>query len=94
MNGRLWCQILISLFVIILITLPPQAKAVDFDAWLTEFSSEASAKGISASTIKNALAGIKPIPRIVELDRRQPEFTLTFSDYMNRVVTEIGRAHV
>ncbi|MBT5496440.1 MAG: lytic murein transglycosylase [Alphaproteobacteria bacterium] len=87
MNGRLRCQILISLFVIILIALPPQAKAVDFDTWLTEFSSEAAAKGISASTIKNALAGIRPIPRVVELDRRQPEFTLTFPDYMKRVVT-------
>jgi len=87
MNGRLRCQILTSLFVIILIALPPQAKAVDFDTWLAEFSAEASAKGISASTLKNALVGIRPIPRVVELDRRQPEFTLTFSDYMKRVVT-------
>ncbi|MGB0554679.1 MAG: lytic murein transglycosylase [Alphaproteobacteria bacterium] len=87
MNGRLRCQILISFFVIILIALPTQAKAVDFDTWLAEFSAEAAAKGISASTLKNALTGIRPIPRVVELDRRQPEFTLTFSDYMKRVVT-------
>ena len=87
MNGRLRCQIVISLFVIILIALPPRAKALDFDAWLAEFSAEASAKGISALTLKNALAEIRPIPRVVELDRRQPEFTLTFSDYMKRVVT-------
>jgi membrane-bound lytic murein transglycosylase B len=87
MNGRLRRQILLSLFTISLISLSPQAKAVDFNTWLTEFSAEATAKGISAVTIKNALAGIRPIPRVIELDRRQPEFTLTFSDYMKRVVT-------
>ena len=87
MNGRLRRQILLSFFTISLISLSPQAKAVDFKTWLTEFSAEATAKGISAVTIKNALAGIRPIPRVIELDRRQPEFTLTFSDYMKRVVT-------
>jgi membrane-bound lytic murein transglycosylase B len=31
---------------------------------------------------------VKPIPRVIELDRRQPEFTLTFAQYMKRVVTD------
>ena len=87
MNGRFRCQISLLLFAISLISLPPQAKAVDFDSWLKDFSAEATAKGISASTVDNALVGIRPIPRVIELDRRQPEFTLTFSDYMKRVVT-------
>jgi membrane-bound lytic murein transglycosylase B len=87
MNGRLRRHILTSLFAIFLIAPPPQAMAVDFDRWLMDFSAEATAKGISGATIKNALAGIQPIPRVIELDRRQPEFTLTFSEYMKRVVT-------
>lgn len=87
MNGRLRRQLLFSFFIIILFALPPFAKAADFDAWIKEFSAEATAKGISADTLKNALTGIMPIPRVIELDRRQPEFTLTFSDYMKRVVT-------
>jgi membrane-bound lytic murein transglycosylase B len=58
----------------------------DFQAWLKELRAEASQKGISDVTLDAALSGIKPIPRVVELDRKQPEFTLTFDQYMNRVV--------
>jgi membrane-bound lytic murein transglycosylase B len=87
MNGSLRRQIRISFFAFSLIALPLQAKAVDFGVWLTEFSAEATAKGISAATINHALVGIRPIPRVIELDRLQPEFTLTFSNYMKRVVT-------
>ena len=35
-----------------------------------------------------ALKGVKLIPRVVELDRKQPEFTLTFRQYMDRVVPQ------
>ena len=62
---------------------PAQAE---FQAWLKELRAEASQKGISDTTLDAALTGIKPIPRVVELDRKQPEFTLTFDQYMNRVV--------
>ncbi|MHA1114332.1 MAG: lytic murein transglycosylase, partial [Alphaproteobacteria bacterium] len=30
--------------------------------------------------------GVAPIPRVIELDRRQPEFTLTLKQYLDRVV--------
>ena len=62
---------------------PAQA---DFQSWLVELRDEAAGKGISKETLEAALSGIKPIPRVVELDRKQPEFTLTFDQYMNRVV--------
>ena len=79
-------QILLLIFAISLISLPPQAKAVDFDTWIKEFSAEATTKGISPSTVDNALVGIRPIPRVIELDRRQPEFTLTFPKYLSKVI--------
>jgi membrane-bound lytic murein transglycosylase B len=47
---------------------------------------EAVSRGVRASTLKGALDGVKLIPRVIELDRRQPEFTLTFRQYMDRVV--------
>jgi membrane-bound lytic murein transglycosylase B len=31
---------------------------------------------------------VEPIPRILELDRKQPEFTLTFDEYIGRVVSQ------
>ena len=57
-----------------------------FDDWLVDLRAEATQKGISTATLDSALTGIKPIPRVIELDRKQPEFTLTFQEYLDRVV--------
>ena len=67
--------------------LPLHAAQPGFDAWLQELRQEASAEGISQSTIDAALSGIQPIERIIELDRRQPEFTQTFWNYLDARVT-------
>lgn len=62
-----------------------------FGAWLEGLRREALAGGVRAATLERALAGVEPIPRVVELDRRQPEGRLTFAEYRERVVTP-GRA--
>jgi membrane-bound lytic murein transglycosylase B len=59
-----------------------------FDAWLVAFRRDAAAQGISAATLDAALTGLVPDERVIELDRRQPEFLQTFSDYLQRRVTE------
>ncbi len=58
-----------------------------FDAWLADLKDEARGRGISENIIKATLDGIQPIARIIELDRRQPEGRLTFTQYLERVVT-------
>lgn len=65
-----------------------RAQTEPFESWLQELRAEAASKDISESTLEAALTGIEPIPRVIELDRRQPEFTLTFEQYMARVVPE------
>jgi len=60
----------------------------DFQAWLSDLRTEALARGTSAATLDTALSDIVPIPRVIELDRRQPEFTLSFDEYLTRVVSE------
>ncbi len=65
----------------------PLAKP-SFEAWLAAFRKEAEVKGISAATLDRALRQIRFIPRVIELDRRQPEFTLTLDEYLARVVPE------
>ncbi len=57
-----------------------------FQQWLRKFRTQAAAKGISQGTLDAALTNITPIARVIELDRRQPEFTWTFRDYMNKMV--------
>ena len=62
------------------------AEQKDLAIWLKDLRVEALAKGIRAETFDRAFTGFKPIPRIIELDRRQPEFTMTFPKYLSRVV--------
>jgi len=62
--------------------------AQDFAAWLDGVKREASTKGISEATIRAALSGVEPIPRVIELDRRQPEKTITFAQYLQRVIND------
>ncbi len=70
----------------------PAAAAGDgdpgFTSWLAGLREEALARGIRAETLDKAFADVKPIARVVELDRRQPEFTLGFQEYLDRVVPD------
>jgi membrane-bound lytic murein transglycosylase B len=53
--------------------------------WLEDLRAEALKRGIGAQTLDVALRDIKPIPRIIELDRRQPESSMTFAEYLKLV---------
>lgn len=66
--------------------LPSQEAA--FQNWLKELRREAATKGISQATLDIALKDVAPIPRVVELDRRQPEFTQTFWRYLDGAVSD------
>ncbi|MBT4425880.1 MAG: lytic murein transglycosylase [Rhodospirillaceae bacterium] len=69
---------------------PNPAGAADdvpeFSVWLADLRAEALGQGISPAILDAALEGVEPIPRVIELDRSQPEGTLTFQQYMERVV--------
>lgn len=60
----------------------------DFSAWLQELERDAQARGISAATFAAALGEAQPIPRVLELDRRQPEFAQTFWNYLDARLTD------
>jgi membrane-bound lytic murein transglycosylase B len=60
----------------------------DFNAWLAGLRSEASAKGISKATLDSALSHVQLLPRVIELERSQPEFKLTVKEYLDRVVPD------
>ena len=48
---------------------------------------DAAAQGIRASTIDAALRNAQFLPQVIELDRKQPERTMTFGEYLDKVVT-------
>jgi len=60
----------------------------DFALCIVNLSTKARNEGISTSVIDGSLAKAKLSPRVLELDRRQPEFTTTFADYFNTRVNE------
>ncbi len=78
---------LLILAFLLLVLPSPSGADEDFSAWLTEFKTEAASKGISDWTLEAAFKDIQLIKRVVELDRNQPEFKLTFDTYMKNVVT-------
>lgn len=49
---------------------------------------QAIAAGVSRETASTVMASAEHLERVIELDRRQPEFTTTFADYLNRRVNE------
>ncbi|MBF0248537.1 MAG: lytic murein transglycosylase [Alphaproteobacteria bacterium] len=83
-------RILVLTFFAALIALrvvsPAHAEEVPFADWLRDLRKEALTKGISERTVNAALTGVEPIARVIELDRRQPEFTWTFRKYMTTMV--------
>lgn len=66
----------------------PMLTQKEFSACLVTFSAKAKAAGISHNTINNSLAKAKLNTQVLELDRKQPEFTTSFADYFNRGVSE------
>ena len=62
------------------------AQTVDIPDWLEGLKAEVIKKEIRVSTFEQALSNFKLIQRVIDLDRRQPEFTLTFDQYLRRVV--------
>jgi membrane-bound lytic murein transglycosylase B len=67
---------------------PDGPAAGDFDSWLEGLRQEAIGRGIRASTLETALAGLQPLEAVIEQDRSQREFTLTFTRYMRGAITE------
>lgn len=66
-------------------TIAPQPAG--FADFLDGVRAEALGKGIKPQTLDSALAKVTHIDRVIELDRKQPEFTLTFDSYLERILT-------
>src|ERR1043165_5328260 len=82
--------------------LAPQQTAVEppsqpFEDWLQGLIAEAHTRGYSDQLIDATLTGLTPIPRVVERDSSQAEFTITLERYFQTRVTpriiRLGRQH-
>jgi len=58
-----------------------------YERWVSQFKARATAQGVSATTLNKAFTATKFLPRVIELDQKQPEGKLTFSEYKKRIVS-------
>lgn len=68
---------------------PVDAEALQrgFSQWVAAFRPTALAAGVSEATLRAALDPARYLPRVVELDRAQPESTRTVWAYLDNTVT-------
>src|ERR1700728_2804571 len=75
-----------------------EAASDSFAGFLAGLRAEARRAGISAVTLDRALAGLAPNAKVLERDRHQPEFTMTWAQYRALLITDkridAGRAAV
>jgi lytic murein transglycosylase len=79
-----------AFFAILALAAPAQAARCggDFNAFISEFSREAAAAGISRDVIGQALGGVTHDPAVMAFDRRQRgTFRKTFEEYAATRVT-------
>ena len=85
-----FCSILTVSFCLLFALIPAASVAEgmepSFRTWLAVMKKEALDRGIPQKTVNKALGDFKPIPKIIELDRNQPESKLSFNDYLDRVL--------
>ncbi|GKT12505.1 MAG: membrane-bound lytic murein transglycosylase B [Thiomicrorhabdus sp.] len=84
---------LISIFILAIATLSAHAKSLpqetdaNFQIWLEGFKQQAQQSGISKATLELAFKDVSLNHKVLESDRRQPEFTSTFFQYFYRAVS-------
>jgi len=60
----------------------------EFSECKVQLKDQAIAAGVSPETASSVMNKAEYLERVIELDRRQPEFTTTFADYLNRRVND------
>ena len=60
-----------------------------FAHWIDAFKTAARAAGIGKATLNSALDTVRFLPRVIELDRAQPEFTRNVWDYLDSAVSSL-----
>ncbi len=64
------------------------AAGQEFEACLGELQIQARDQGLAPWIVDELIPGLEQQTRVIELDRKQPEFAQTFAQYLNARVTE------
>lgn len=67
---------------------PAVAAPDSFQGFLAGLRAEARRAGISSATLERAFAGVQPNQKVLERDRHQPEFTMTWAQYRALLIND------
>lgn len=80
---------LLCLLLLLLLQPMPPAHAESFESWLSGFKRHAAGRGISPSVLQRAFDEVSPDPRVIELDKKQPERKkIGFENYVSKVISQ------
>jgi membrane-bound lytic murein transglycosylase B len=65
-----------------------ESQRSEFASCLEQKAEAAVSAGVDETRVKSEFAQLKFVPRVIELDRSQPEFVSTFPDYYSKRVNE------
>ena len=85
-------EIPLTTAAIVIVSPPPvEPGAADheqkFLRWVAEFRDSAGVAGIDEETLKTAFDSVRFLPRVIESDQAQPEFTRNVWDYLDSAVS-------
>ncbi len=65
------------------------ANSLSYSEFITELKQEMITKGISKKTVDTVLSKYtKPMDKVIDLDRKQPEFVMDTDTYLSRIITK------
>ncbi|MCI5211736.1 MAG: lytic murein transglycosylase, partial [Candidatus Electrothrix sp. ATG2] len=62
-------------------------KFSSFKEWLSSFKKEAKRKGVSRNAVDAAFNNVQLIDKVVEFDRKQKEYSLSFTNYISNSIS-------
>lgn len=66
---------------------PAQSEAQGFQQWVAAFRAEAAARGISQATLATAFDTVQFLPKVIDADQSQAEFTKAIWTYLDGAVS-------
>jgi membrane-bound lytic murein transglycosylase B len=78
-----------TVMVLIMLSASAHADQTGFNNWLYQYKQRIAGQGMNRAFIDRALANVQFLPRVIELDQKQPENKTTFAQYKKNIVSDV-----
>lgn len=81
MRHRFFLRPVLAAALLFVAAAPALAQSDGFSVFVRGIEREAIAQGVDAAAVRRELGNVQHDPRVIELDNKQPEHTITFPEY-------------